>query len=889
MQTTQSARYRSAGQRWRLAALCPRCLPAALYQRCLLAALLIVANVLVAGLHGCSCRDEAELAQTEKEKHEKDKDKEKLKKEKKEKPKPDFEPFHLTVEPADPQALVRVQAVKPGHWSTALVDGQPNNFDFPGELRTEVVDRLLTPVGIERTTFHLVTSRPAILAKGQKKQLEFNFMPPQGETKTWLHLGLLDRRGGEVKTVPEMLAHMPSFEYFLFVLSSQVERYKFLKLLDSVRPPSADLQSGSPDLFYRVVLPKLSGKTPLPAQSLCWTSLAYLIWDDAEPTLLQPDQQQALIDWLHWGGQLVISGPQTLDVLERSFLAPYLPAKARTGIRQLDAAALGPLDEQWTIAGFKSKRLNVDKPWIGIGLEKHPQASFVPGTGELLAERRVGRGRIVVSAFRLSQPQLLAWPSFDSFFNACVLRRPPRDFEAPNGLLEFNWADDEADRWNSRLVTSLRYFSRDERGKKTEKQAQADWDARAAEDLARKTMPQQQQSLALPPGFQSADADESMRRTQCMKQSGVAGWNDFSEVSNAARRSLREAAGIVIPTRDFVLKILSVYLLILVPVNWMLFRLVGRIEFAWIAAPLIAVVGAAAVIRLAQLDIGFARSQTEIATLELHAGYPRAHLTRYTALYTSLSSSYDVKFDDPSAVALPLSNDFALISGQRLSNVNYRRDTDVRLTDIEIRSNSTAMLHSEQMYDLGGTLDAVQDAAGEWTVQNGTKLTLAGAGVVRKSLAGEQRVAWVGALAPGQHARLVFDSATSDNWDEKRRELRRAEPHHGALIDIDHLLKLAQESRDMSPEEMRLVAWMEGGLQGLQVEPVAAQTRQATLVVANLQFGIPAPPKPDKRLRIDVAANRLDDARDTEDDPQTDDPQTREPASSLPIDRGRSP
>ena len=123
--------------------------------------------------------------------------------------------------------------------------------------------------------------------------------------------------------------------------------------------------------------------------------------------------------------------------------------------------------------------------------------------------------------------------------------------------------------------------------------------------------------------------------------------------SKAARQILTEAAGIEIPRADFVVKVLAIYLLVLVPLNWFVFWLIGTVEWAWIAAPLIALVGAAAVIRLAQLDIGFARSRTEVAVLEVQGGYERAHLTRYTALYTSLSSSYTLAFDEPSALAVP--------------------------------------------------------------------------------------------------------------------------------------------------------------------------------------------------------------------------------------------
>src|SRR5208283_3004798 len=104
---------------------------------------------------------------------------------------------------------------------------------------------------------------------------------------------------------------------------------------------------------------------------------------------------------------------------------------------------------------------------------------------------------------------------------------------------------------------------------------------------------------------------------------------------SAARTSLRTAAGITIPRSNFIAWMLVAYLTVLGPLNWGIFRLLGRIEWAWIAAPIIAIFGAVVVTKAAHLNIGFARSQTEVDIVELQPDYSRAHLTRYTALYTS--------------------------------------------------------------------------------------------------------------------------------------------------------------------------------------------------------------------------------------------------------------
>ena len=135
---------------------------------------------------------------------------------------------------------------------------------------------------------------------------------------------------------------------------------------------------------------------------------------------------------------------------------------------------------------------------------------------------------------------------------------------------------------------------------------------------------------------------------------GVAGWNDFSDCSRVAHQGLTQAAGIEVPNRQFVFWTLGLYLLVLVPANWALFRALGRVEWAWLAVPVIALTGTWFVVRMAQLDIGFARSRSEIAVLETQPGYRRAHLTRYIGLYTSLSTRYTLSFANDSALSLPL-------------------------------------------------------------------------------------------------------------------------------------------------------------------------------------------------------------------------------------------
>ena len=242
---------------------------------------------------------------------------------------------------------------------------------------------------------------------------------------------------------------------------------------------------------------------------------------------------------------------------------------------------------------------------------------------------------------------------------------------------------------DGRFVTGLRYFSRDA-------------GPTVATSIPKPSTATAGEVLALPGG--QLPATTVSLEAASSSPIPVAAWSDTSPVSEAARQTLREAAGIAIPEAGFVFRVLVIYLLVLVPVNWVVFRVLGRVEWAWLAAPAIAIVGAVIVVRLAQLDIGFARSRTEIAVLEMQGGYRSAHLTRYTALYTSLSTAYDFRFESDSALAMPFPHHvpFALGLHESFTDVSFRRDRQMTLSGFQVASNSTGLVHSEQMQDLGG-------------------------------------------------------------------------------------------------------------------------------------------------------------------------------------------
>ncbi len=900
---------------------------------------LVIGSTMTFSLPGCGgCRKTA--AQRQKEA---DEEKEEKRKREKEKEKENFETSETLTLP-DHNLFTRQKSrttrgsglskryYKPGHWTATAVTAKANKLAFVGELQMASSDRDRRPLPVPATPFYFNTFRQAALPKGQWKTFESVVFPPPCESSTTVSGRLNRHRGGRAAmSFWDGALKMPSYQYHFIVLARWPSRYLYLQGLDAIEAGTDGMTSNKP--YYHVSLIKSGKRAPLPSHSLCWTSTAYVLWDDAEPTTLDLQQQEAMIDWLHWGGQLILSGPDTLDTLKGSFLEPYLPATAATGGRKIDAEDFETFRQwsenkknQWpqaekkrldkkardleTEAGnlatearnlrnegrqqeaelkqweakrkrveaeksrveaaklpeaFSLARLRLAKPWTGVVLQPQDGARFIPESGNLAVERQIGSGRVVATAFRLGSPSLKVIPGGDEFFNAFLLRRPARKFvvhEFPETTgsageqtgykpalqdsatareeseFEVRW-DKAGHRLDARHTTKVRYFTRDT----------------GASRLARAEKQPGGIRRAAGYGEDTRGSDELDDFSVDSRQSGpgLAAWNDFSEVACRARHTLKAAAEIEIPKPDFVIWVVAGYLLVLVPANWLVFRAINRVEWAWVAAPLIAVGCTILVIHLAQLDIGFARSRTEIAVVEVQSNYDRAHVTRYTAMYTSLGTRYDFELENPGAAVLPFPTvdslgEFKMKAWQRHRELIFRRGEHVRLEHYPVLSNTTGMVHSEQVVDLGGALSLVKDSNGAQQVTNRTRFPIREASVVRLDKpGGELKVAWLGTLEPGESKPLEWRLQNGgDILGEHRRGsilTGRAGPRD--RLHLGPLVELAEKKETLRAGETRLIGTITEEIAGMDIRPAAPQTRRAILVVAHLGFGYGEAPQPD--------------------------------------------
>ncbi len=840
--------------------------------------MLCVAAGMLISLPGCGgCFRDDTAKKDEKEK----KDKKKVKK-----PKPDFEIQQLVVEPFDDS--VNKHLVKHGHWVTATQTMRANNFDFQAEIHSQTVAKYNQPIDIEHTLYQMVSSRTGALPKGQTKNFETIYFVPRSlgrQKKTvWLRSRLLARRSGrEVKDQSQPTIAMPDYQFSFVVLSSAGSDYNYLKRLDSLKPPTGD-DDFDRIQYYREILPKIAeGQVPLPSHPLTWTTIAYVLWDDLSPDLLSPDQKTAMVDWLHWGGQIIVNGPGSLDKLKGSFLADYLPAQASQSI-SLDQDAFGELNKGWSLPESnndnqpKPIEINPEKPLLGVNLELEDDGQFLPTTGELVVERRVGRGRIVATAFNLKDERIINWGglsgNFDSFFNACLLRRPSRRYSQSPELLgpRVHWNDFTGLTKDARLLSTLRYFTRDmgitafSRDSRRQMPVslpdamdesmsfEADSMPAVLDQIAVEE-PRAEKPASLPKKLAHHDTWHfgGFQREQL---SGVAGWNDTNGTAGAARKSLQDAAGINVPKASFVLKALAIYITFLVPINWGFFRLIGRVEWAWLAAPVIAVLGAVGVIRFAQLDIGFVRSQTEIAILEVHSGYDRAHLTRYTALYTSLSATYSFEFENESTLAQPFSTDTTKRRELHdpVNHVHFHRDNGVSLRGFKVGSNTTGMIHSEEIYELGGGFQLVGNEQTGFQIRNDSDLTLKEVGILSRR-GDKYLTAWIDTLQPKAAVKIDLAPAAENRpflpqWSRSDTMKLTGGVAEGE-VNVGRLVELATRKLLLGDGEVRLVGWSEQKMPGVSIYPDSSQKTYRTFVLAHLRLGGLPPATPDANSRAD--------------------------------------
>lgn len=739
--------------------------------------------------------------------------------------------------------------VKPGHWMSVSQSWQSNADDLRGTLT-------FRPKVSGSDVSALDSVRPAVLPKGQSKQLDCRILVPRGLPGEKKAIDIQTNFEAGTQAIPKdggdrLAEAMGPHEYFFTILSKRSEQLTVLQVSDWVRPPQTSF-SNEQIIDYRVVAPSGDSRIPLPETVFEWTSTAYVFWDDVTPEQLTIDQRRALRDWVYWGGQLLINGPACAETLVSSDLADLLPLETVRGVG-VEADELIELVNQWSVksdtgASTVTALLRDNSERIGVAGNLKVDSSPVPGTSDLVIERAVGKGRVVMTRFDLSAGWLLKWDSLQSFYNGVLLRRPPRIYKASNGeAIMVNAGDFQGREHDARFNSRVHFIARDLSFGLSSSPFSFASQSDSEVDKTSSGQASSRQPSVDDAGVTSQAGSWLPPNDFYKPDQGVAAWTDSSDATLAAIELLREEAGITIPSVRFVAKSLAVYLLILVPVNYLLFWLIGRLEWAWVMVPIIGLAGAAWIARSAQLDIGFARSRTEIDILELHAGYQRGHVTRYMAVYNSLSTMYSLNFDSQDAVAAPFG---VFADAGQYMDCRFRQafEPNVSLTGFAIPSNQTGTIHAEQMVDVGGPFSIKASGSvweQEWELVNQSDLTMYDAVVVGRDMRGELFNCSLGIIEP----------ATTNLVRMKSGEGKVATD---LPLSIDRILTPLADGRSLKPGQVLLVGRVEEAILGAELMPAVSQATAQTVVAVHLVPGRTPAPLKDVNLRKDINVEDID-------------------------------
>ncbi|WDQ16142.1 hypothetical protein [Rhodopirellula sp. P2] len=824
-------------------------------------------------------------------------------------------------------------AIKPGHWFAAGVALKSNREDERGVIQTETkltrpVDAFADTVEQEEIEQSLEDAaartvgkpfrvrRPAVLPRGQRRELETRALAPEAGGKMLAGLQLdgdfvSSRSGSSVPLRPSIFAALPTQSFFFVVLTERSERFTRLQTSDWVEPLRAIDEYYRPRENYRIVIPATQGVLPLSETMLDWSSTAVLFWDDLTSSALTPGQRNAIVDWVHFGGTLIVNGPSGTDAIEDPNLKSLLPIQpdGNEEINSDNAIAFLKSHQVSTDESLPAiqARLTSDSSTVVVAGQPASDATSL-GDGDLVYQRRVGRGRIVHSRVDLLSEWMTAWKSYDSFFNSAVLARPPRRCRTVNSYQSMVprpfLSEDEIDTvseeemaavlnqpsFEQKLVgmtledvppsinSSFRLFTRDMRlGTSGNTATGSPTPGTSADEPPRAP-------VRSPKDYRNRLDSETLLHPV----SGVGGWKDDSPVLTSFRNSLQERIGVTIPDSSLVVKSLLIYLVVLIPLNYAVFRWMGRLEWAWLAMIPIALVGAFMVARAAQLDMGFARSRNELALLEIPREHDRGHLTRTIALYNSLASNYSVQFETPDAAITMLTSRRtdsrnANMFGSDGLTLQLGFEAGPRLDGIAVGSNSFAAVHTEQMVSVGGPLSLSQDGR---TLRNDSNLDLTDVYVIHRPLGDDAtskvEIAVLGGVAPGESPSLSYQPAEQIRVASEvdfgirqcmQRILTSSFVPPGTTRLLGRLASIPPDQADADESS----AWG-----GLEISPQCSQVNADTIVLAHLEYSPLHTPQPDENLADDFRprTTKLEEEKRASEQARSNSPNTEEPDTS---------
>ena len=741
-------------------------------------------------------------------------------------------------------------SVKPGHWYQTRQKVKANFNDETLTASLYEVDREQQPLSLWSMGLPIQFERDVTIAKGQEKSIEMKVLQTQpAATKRDSGQGVAGKpsvsifmryaqRGLGAPIVDETFITriLEDYQYDMLVLSRNVSNHIFWRGLDCIVWPLYE-----PDMRFKVNPHRIIDiaeeemAQAIPSELMTMTSISHMVINDVALNILPQNQQDAILDWLHFGGTIIINGPEAIAGIETSFLRDYAPLQ-KTSTGQLSQEQIDSLNnpDAWCLriadkpASESTVPLKPDGPISILTGQLGPESSWIPELEGLVSERLVGQGRIVMTSFPMNHSSLINWPSYSSLIHNAILRKPSRDVRFDPERKEFSMyyqRSKGALEQDMRLNTRLRLWARDlETSVSKERKAPS----LRIEDLPKKSI-------------------------------AFGAWNEQSLMTNVAANYLKNLSGVTVPNLQTIIKWLLAYLAVLVPINWLVFRLIGRLELAWLAAPLIAIAGVFVIAKAVELDVGFSRSQTSIQLIEVHPDYPRAVLSSYHALYSSLTTNYKVVYPEGQGVITPMPQhrQRSIMSGNNLLPYRIADQDGSGFQSFPVLSNTIGMVQSEEVVSLDGKLSwSIDEKSKAFEVVNDSVASIQNVILLGLTQQGDLLLGKVGTIQSGggklqgnlQEVNFPDMAQVIDNYFKGDESPSLSAREDQDRQELEWALRSIISNYPLQTGEWIAVGQTNSNLSNLQITPQTQQNRSSTLVLMHAKAAALGPIEHDLRL-----------------------------------------
>lgn len=107
-----------------------------------------------------------------------------------------------------------------------------------------------------------------------------------------------------------------------------------------------------------------------------------------------------------------------------------------------------------------------------------------------------------------------------------------------------------------------------------------------------------------------------------------------------------------LPSTKFIAMYLGLYIILVVPVNYFVFRRIGRLEWAWFTVPIWAIVFAVGVYYIGALRQQSSVTVNQISIVESRPNAKTAPANTYCAIYSPVRKWYEIRFSSPAVFPL---------------------------------------------------------------------------------------------------------------------------------------------------------------------------------------------------------------------------------------------